>query len=211
MKFLSSFFILVSSYCSAISVSVIGDSISMPYREKLPNYYTWPVLLEADLRDSHPEITIYNHAKSGSSSLHAVRVIDSVIEKFDPDVLFLCTGFNDFRFVYIFQIRAHLEYIIQQCQKNKTEVILGLLDLTHRKVDVKPTPAYTKKFKQLFIDLAEQYNLVSFDFVGDEILTNPDYLLRDQTHPNAAGSMLIMEKAKEALFKVIDKIDQNSK
>lgn len=210
MKLFLSLLLLLSAYCSAeVRVCILGDSFSQPYYDSMPDYKTWAVFLAEELKETHPDIKFFNHAKGGTFSFYTVQIIDAVIQNFRPHVVYLCTCMNDFPSIPVLTVKANLQYVITQCQKHNIQVILGMMDLTHKPRKKEKPPEYIEAFNNIFPDLAEKYHLTTFDYVNEKLFLDPDRHLYDGFHPTNLEFELIAGRAKEALFKVLNIEESN--
>ena len=152
--------------------------------------------------ESYPEVlaallgrTVINAGVPGETSAQGLRRLPDVLAEYEPDLVILCHGGNDFlRRLDRQQLAANLEAMVALIHDSGAEVVvvgvpqLGLL--------LKTAPLYDQ--------LAETYRLPYEGDIITDLLGDRD-LKSDTVHPNAAG----YRQLAEALFRLIDRAQRS--
>ena len=121
--------------------------------------------------------SVVNAGIPGETSAQGVRRLPALLDKYQPDLVILIHGGNDFlRKLDTRHTRENLVTMIQMLDDaNVSTVFLGV-----------PQPALWLQSADLYADLAKQWNLPFDEDVLSEILSDRD-LKSDQIHPNDHG------------------------
>ena len=192
MKFLNVLVLLLLVFSSQISLSanknilIFGDSLSAAYN--IPTNKGWVYLLEQRLRNKLLDINVVNASISGETSSGGLTRFKSQIQKTRPDIVILELGANDgLRGYDLNTTRGNLMAMIEMSQNIKASVILA-------GIHIPPNygRTYTRKFDQIFIDLAEMENVSLIPFILEGVATNPTLMLNDGLHPNEEGQKVVL-------------------
>ena len=126
---------------------------------------------------------VINAGIAGEVSADGLKRLPRVLTEHSPDLVILCHGGNDLlRKLNITQLRHNLERMIDIIRQSGAEVVL---------VGV-PKPALLLGPADVYVDIAEKYQLVAnLDIVSD-VLSHPSWKA-DPVHPNAAGYQQIAQ------------------
>jgi acyl-CoA thioesterase-1 len=115
--------------------------------------------------------------------------------------LILELGGNDaLRGLPVNEMRKNLTHIIETARQRKVTVILAGMEAPPNL-----GKAYTASFRQVFYDLAKQYQLPFIPFVLQGVGGNPAYNQPDGIHPNAEGEKLLTENVWRVLQPLLAK------
>lgn len=113
----------------------------------------------------------------GETTMQGVRRLPSILEKYEPKLLLLCLGGNDFlQKISRKKTIANLEEMIILAQEKDIEVIL---------IGV-PRPSFIVYTEELYNELAIKFNLLCENEILENILSKRN-LKSDSVHPNAEG------------------------
>lgn len=165
----------------ATTILFLGDSLTSGYGVERSEAY--PSLISNMLQQDYPEtITIINGGISGSTSAGALSRLRWYAQV-QPDILFLALGANDgLRGLALDQLNRNLEQVIQQAKQQSMVVILaGMM------VPPNYGKEYSTGFRQVYVQLAEKYDLLFVPFLLDGVAGREAFNLADGIHPNPQG------------------------
>lgn len=168
------------------SILIFGDSLSASYN--IPTDKGWVYLLEEALKQKKLDISIANASISGETSSGGLSRFESQIQKTQPDFVILELGANDgLRGYDLKTTRKNLLNMIKMSQKINAPVILA-------GIHIPPNygRTYTRKFDQIFTDLAKMDNVSLIPFILEGVATNPSLMQSDGLHPNEKGQKIIV-------------------
>lgn len=166
---------------------VYGDSLSAAYGLEVQQ--GWVYLLQEKLRQTKPDWKVVNLSISGETTAGGLSRLSAALDQHRPDLMLLELGANDgLRGTSLKSMSANLEQMIQQAQKNDTEVLLF-------EMMIPPNygPAYTKRFTQIFHDLGEEYTIPVVPFFLDGVAGYPELNQPDGIHPVAKAQPMIFD------------------
>jgi len=171
-----------------------GDSITAGYG--LDPQYAFPELVKKDLTNKGFSIEVINAGLSGETSAGGASRIDWVLRQ-PVDIFILELGGNDgLRGLPLDQTRKNLQSIINRVRKHNPNVkivIAGMMVPPNLGED------YSKKFKNIFPELATKNNTELIPFILDGVAGDPKLNLNDGIHPNVEGHKIV---AKTVLAKI---------
>lgn len=167
------------------SILVLGDSLSAGYG--IPMEQDWVTLLEQRLaayaQSSGYRYPVINASISGDTSRGARERLDKLLKRHDPAVAIVELGGNDgLRGIQPDEMRRNLAAIITKLQDDGARVVLVPMQMPPNY-----GPAFTKKFEQVYVDLANEYDVVLSQFILQGIADNPALMQADGIHPTAAA------------------------
>jgi len=173
------------------SILVLGDSLSAGYG--IPMEQGWVTLLEQRLADcaqpSGYRYPVINASISGDTSRGARARLDKLLERHDPAVAIVELGGNDgLRGIQPDEMRRNLAAIIGKLQDDGARVVLVPM-----KMPPNYGPAFTKKFERVYVDLANEYDVVLSQFILEGIADNPALMQDDGIHPTAAAQPRMLD------------------
>ncbi|MDV6328696.1 arylesterase [Idiomarina sp. PL1-037] len=179
--------LVIRSVSANVSLVVLGDSLSAGYG--LSQEQTWVAELDRRWESSHPDINIINASISGETTRGGLRRLEGVLERHQPDALFIELGGNDgLRGFDLNTVRSNLKQIIDQAQQQGVKVGLS-------QVMVPPNygQRFAEQFRKMFEEVAEEKNVTLIPFFMEQIATNPDYVQDDGIHPTAEAQPKIAD------------------
>lgn len=167
---------------------IVGDSLSAAYGMKQSK--AWVNLLQARLDTKQPQrFTITNASISGETTDGGLRRLPELLTKYQPDIVILELGGNDGLRGFPPQvIEQNLRQMIELSQQHQADVLLiG--------IEIPPNygKRYTAAFSQIFIDLAQQYDLAFLPFFLEGVFDGEAMMQSDGIHPSATAQPQLLE------------------
>jgi len=190
-------FLLNLQILSASNILFLGDSLTEGLGVSKKNAF--PQLVENLIQTHlHKDITVINGGVSGSTTSDGLARLKWYMKK-KPYLVFLALGANDgLRGLNLEQSEQNLEEIIKYAQKHNAKVLLaGML------IPPNYGPEYSAKFKKMYEQLKNKYNLKSMPFLLDGVAGKKEFNQSDGIHPNEEGHKHIAKKVFEFLKKEI--------
>lgn len=177
---------------------ILGDSLSTGYG--LPANASWVNLLKQRMQALSPHYQVINISISGETTLGGRNRIEQALKTHHPDIVIIGLGGNDgLRGASIQSIYDNLEAIIQACQRNHATPILAGMQLPPNY-----GIAYTQKFRNIYVDLAERYQLNLIPFLLAGFGDKREYFLADGIHPDTPAQKIITENVWEILHPMLE-------
>ncbi len=179
------------------NILVFGDSLSAAYN--IPTDKGWVHLLERNLKDKHLDISIANASISGETSSGGLTRFQSQLNNIQPNIVILELGANDgLRGYDLTTTHDNLLKMIQMSHAVNAAVILA-------GIHIPPNygRTYTRKFDQIFTDLARIENVSLIPFILEGVATNPELMQDDGLHPNEEGQKVIVVTVMQHLIPLI--------
>jgi acyl-CoA thioesterase-1 len=172
---------------TGVTVMVLGDSLSTGYG--LPPESGWVSLLKQRLKAQSPSHEVINISISGEITLGGRSRIEKALKTHQPDIVIVALGGNDgLQGKSIRSIYNNLEAIILTCKKYNAAPLLAGMQLP---------PNYgishTRRFRDIYLRLAEQYQLQLVPFLLEGFGDQRKFFLADGIHPNAQAQEMILE------------------
>lgn len=174
-------------------VLVFGDSLSASYN--IPTHKGWVSLLENKLNQQNIRVKFTNASISGETSSGGLVRFKAQLEKTKPNVVILELGANDgLRGFDLETTRKNLTQMIEMSSQADAKVLLG-------GIHIPPNygRTYTRKFDQIFTDLASRENVSLIPFILQGVATIPELMQNDGLHPNEKGQLIIVETVTQYL------------
>lgn len=177
---------------------VLGDSLSTGYG--LPAKAGWVNLLKQQLQTLSPHYQVINVSISGETTLGGRNRIEQALKTHQPDIIIIGLGGNDgLRGAPIQSIYDNLEAIIQTCLRNNVTPILAGMQLPPNY-----GTAYTQKFRNIYSQLSERYQLKLIPFLLAGFGDKREFFLADGIHPDVQAQRLIAENVWEVLYPLVE-------
>ena len=177
-------------------IVAFGDSLTAGYG--LPEPESFTTLLQAKLEQEGYHYRVVNAGVSGDTSAGGLRRLEWSLEG-NVKLLILELGGNDgLRGLPIEQMKKNLAQIIETAQKRQIKVVLAGMEAPPNLGE-----AYTREFRNVYRDLAKQYDLPLIPFVLEGIGGIPSLNQPDGIHPNAAGEKIFTENVWRGLAPVL--------
>ena len=176
---------LIFANAKAANILFLGDSLTEGLG--VSKEEAFPKLVENMIQTKlKKDITIINGGVSGSTTSDALSRLKWYLKK-NPYIVFIALGANDgLRGLDLNKSKENLEEIIQYAQKSNAKVLLaGML------IPPNYGEEYSKRFKEMYEDIKNKYNLKSMPFLLDEVAGKKELNQRDGIHPNVEGHKII--------------------
>jgi acyl-CoA thioesterase-1 len=179
-------------------IVAFGDSLTAGYG--LSESQSYPSLLQHRLDREGYRYRVVNAGVSGDTSAGGVRRVEWAL-KGDVRFLILELGANDaLRGQPAAETKKNLAQIIETAQRHKVTVIL-----TGMEAPPNLGVEYTREFREVFRDLARQYNLALVPFFLEGIGGVNELNQSDGIHPNAKGTEIVVENIWRVLGPLLGK------
>ena len=192
-----SLLLVIRSVSANVSLVVLGDSLSAGYG--LSQEQTWVAELDRRWNSSHPDINIINASISGETTRGGLSRLESVLERHQPDALFIELGGNDgLRGFDLNTVRSNLKQMIDKAKEQDVKVALS-------QVMVPPNygQKFAEQFRQVFEEVAKEEGVKLVPFFMEKIATNPDYVQNDGIHPTAEAQPKIADFLEPYLLELV--------
>ena len=173
------------------TILFLGDSLTeglgVSKEEAFPN------LVQSYIQNElKKDITVINGGVSGSTTSDALARLKWYMKK-KPNIVFVALGANDgLRGLNLEQSQKNLEEIIKYAQESNAKVLLaGML------IPPNYGPDYSKRFKEMYEQIKNKYNLKSMPFLLDGVAGKKELNQNDGIHPNVEGHKYIAKKVFE--------------
>lgn len=161
---------------------VLGDSLSAAHN--IPTEQGWVHLLDRKLAESHPgQWNVVNASISGETTAGGLTRLPAALATQRPALVVLALGANDgLRGLQISSMRSNLTQMIELAQGAGAKVALIGVELP-----VNYGEAYRRRFREVYTQLAAQYQLALLPFLLDGLVDDLANFQDDQIHPTAAA------------------------
>lgn len=171
-------------------VLAFGDSLTAGYG--LSPSESFPVQLEAALRQSKLDARVHNGGVSGDTTAQGKARLGFVLAslKAKPDLVILQLGGNDMlRAIDPAQTEANLSAMIAELQRRKIRVLLaGMLAAPNL------GKTYQSRFDPIYSKLSRKYSVPLYPFFLQGVAANRSLLLRDGLHPTGKGVGIVVAR-----------------
>ena len=180
------FLIFFSGFALAQTLIVIlGDSLTEGFGVTREEAY--PYLLEKELQLKGHSVKVINAGISGSTTASATSRLRWYI-KANPDIVILALGGNDgLRGLSVKHMKKNLSKAIELAQSEKILILLAGMQIPQNY-----GKEYTESFRNVFHELARQYQLQMIPFLLKEVGGISSLNQADGIHPNAEGHQIIV-------------------
>lgn len=173
-------------------VLILGDSLSAAHA--IPVEAGWVALLEQRLSQAG-RARVVNASISGETTAGGLSRLPALLAEHRPDVVAIELGANDgLRGLPIAQIRANLAQLVDLAQAAPARVLLLGIELP-----VNFGPRYRDQLRAVYADLAQERGTALVPFLLEGVALEPDLILDDGLHPNAAAQPRILDNVWPAL------------
>ena len=177
---------------------VLGDSLSAGYGVKIQE--SWPFILENNLNSKGVNIRVINAGISGDTTSGGLYRLPKLLKEHKPKLVILELGGNDgLRGMSIKKvIRKNLDTMIRMSLDAESKVLLIGVELPPNY-----GATYTDNFKNMYLDLATQYNLPLVQGSIKEMVSL-NLMQEDGIHPNTKGHLQIEKEVKSKILSLLD-------
>lgn len=176
---------LIFANAKADTILFLGDSLTEGLG--VSKEEAFPKLVENMIQtELKKDITIINGGVSGSTTSDALSRLKWYLKK-NPYIVFIALGANDgLRGLDLEKSKENLEEIIQHAQNSNAKVLLsGML------IPPNYGEEYSKRFKEMYEEIKNKYQLKSMPFLLDEVAGVQNLNQIDGIHPNVEGHKII--------------------
>ncbi len=169
------------------TILVFGDSISAAYG--MDQAQGWVYLLSQRLKEQEIDYQVVNASVSGETTGGGVVRLPKSLQIHHPDMVVIELGGNDgLRGYPIDKISENLSRLIELALGSQADVLLVgmVLPPNYGK-------RYTQAFQQVYVDLAEKFNIPFLPFLLDGVATRESLLQRDGIHPTPEAQSLLLK------------------
>lgn len=193
---------LIAPLCAADTprLLVLGDSLSAAYGIEVQQ--GWVSLLEQRVAAKYPHKVI-NASVSGETTGGGLARLPALLEQHKPELVIVELGGNDGLRGYPLNVmQQQLVDIIKKSRAaGATVVLVGM------QIPPNYGPRYTNRFRDIYKELAEKFELPLVEFLLDGVATDTALMQRDGIHPTAAAQ----EKILDNVWPVLQPLLENSK
>ncbi|MCF6194489.1 MAG: arylesterase [Kangiellaceae bacterium] len=179
------------------NILVFGDSLSAAYNIQPEN--GWVSLLENKLASGEYDVAFTNASISGETSSGGLVRFLSQVNKSNPDILILELGANDgLRGSNLKTMRSNLQSMIKICQQRNISILLAGMHIPPNY-----GRTYTRKFDQIYLDLAKMDDVTLIPFFLEGVATKREFIQQDGMHPNEKAQPVIASLVEEYLLPLL--------
>ena len=176
---------------------VVGDSLSAGFG--LKQNEVWVDLLDKHLAENNLPYAVINASISGETTLGGQQRLPSLISNHTPNIVIIELGGNDgLRGLSPKVIRQNLDAMITLCQSKNIDVLLVGIRLPPNY-----GPVYTKRFEQIFYDLAQSKNVPLVPSILAGLEDGLNLFQADGIHPTANAQPILFKNVWEKLSPMI--------
>ncbi len=180
------------------AIVAFGDSLTAGYGLSEEQSYT--TLLQRKLDEKGYRYRVVNAGVSGDTTAGGLRRIDWSLEA-NVKFLILELGGNDgLRGLPATEMKKNLAGMIERAQARGVTVILAGMEAPPNL-----GAEYTREFRQIYRDLAKQYNVALIPFVLQGVGGLAQMNQPDGIHPNAEGEKVMTENVWRVLEPLLSK------
>lgn len=178
---------------SVPTILVVGDSLSAEYG--IARGTGWVKLLEKRLQNEKLNFRVANASISGDTTSGGVSRTPAALTQHKPDIFILELGSNDaLRGLSLSVARQNLSNMLKAARvAGARPLVIGM--------QMPPNfgRTYTTQFKQMFAEVAEEYDATLVPFFFEGIALDQRYFQDDGIHPNEAAQTKLLDNVWPAL------------
>lgn len=181
------FLFFFSALARAETILVWGDSLSAGYG--LEKGEEWPALLQTRLQAEGFRHVVVNASVSGETSSGGRTRLPAALAEHSPTLVILELGANDgLRGLKPQLLADNLGAMIDAARAAGARVLL-----VGMRMPPNYGPAYTRRFAEVFADVAEAKKVPLVPFLMDGFADRPELFLADGIHPAAEAQPRIVD------------------
>ena len=178
---------LFGAVARADTILVWGDSLSAGYG--LEKGREWPALLQTRLHAEGFRHVVVNASVSGETSSGGRTRLPAALAEHSPTLMILALGANDgLRGLKPQLLADNLGAMIDAAHAAGARVLL-----VGMRMPPNYGPAYTRRFAEVFADVAAAKKVPLEPFLLDGFADRPELFLPDGIHPTAQAQPLILD------------------
>jgi acyl-CoA thioesterase-1 len=164
----------------------LGDSLTAGLG--LSADLSYPSLIGKKLKEQGYDFEIVNAVVSGDTSAGGSRRLDWSLEG-DVRALVLALGANDgLRGLPTDEMKKNLRLVLDRAKSRNIPVVLAGMEAPPNN-----GPEYTRAFRQVYTDLAKEYDVRFVPFLLLGVAGDPSLNQGDGIHPNARGAEMVAD------------------
>lgn len=201
LRTLFAFVVFVSCAASQAApvILVLGDSISAGFG--IAQEQSWPTLLGQRLQAEAYPYAVANISISGETTRGGLSRLGPALKQHRPEIVIIALGANDgLRGLPLEQMRDNLRAMIKLSQASRARVLLLGMRLPPNYGN-----DYTRKFQQVYGDLARQHKTALLPFLFAGFAERSDAFQNDGLHPTAATQALLLDNVWRGLQPLLRK------
>lgn len=196
LVFISSFTLTLPA--QARSLVVLGDSLSAAYNMKPEQ--GWVQLLENRLRKEGYSHDIINASVSGDTTQNGIARLKLLLQQVDAQIVIIELGGNDgLRGTPPFAIQRNIQRLIDMTENADAKVLLLGMQLPPNY-----GAAYTRKFRELYADVADKKEVALVPFFMEKVALAPERMQADGIHPSIEGQPYLLDTVWPYLEPLLD-------
>lgn len=169
------------------TLMILGDSLSASYGVQVEE--SWVSLLEQRLERKGMDWVVANESISGETTDGGLRRLPELLTEIGPDVVVIELGGNDgLRGFPPDVIRSNLAEMIERSQESGARVLL-----VGMQIPPNYGPAYTRAFREIFPELAEEYDTALVPFFLEGVYNREGAMQADGIHPAAVAQPQLLD------------------
>ena len=177
---------------------MMGDSISAAYGMSLEE--GWVELLNQTLKDNKIEYRIVNASISGETSAGGRRRLNTLLDRYSPDIVIIELGGNDgLRGYPIDQLETNLVSMIQSSLNSNARVLVLPMEIPPNYGS-----RYTSKFRNAYVKATQETGAILGPFILKDIALNRSLMQTDGIHPKRSAQPIIREAVLKVLLPLLD-------
>jgi len=182
-----------------------GDSITAGYGIDTENAF--PALIQQKIDSLNWNYKAVNAGLSGEPSAGGLRRIDWMLRQ-PVSVFVLELGGNDgLRGIDLDATKNNLQEIINKVEAKYPD---AKIIITGMQVPPNLGPEYTKKFKEMYPELAEKNDTSLIPYFLDDLGGDSELMQSDGIHPTAKGHQKLAAKTWDTLKPMLQKMNENA-
>ena len=183
-------------------VVVLGDSLTAGLGLSATDAF--PALLQHKIDEARLPFEVVNAGVSGDTSAGGLRRLDWSLQD-GARVLIVALGANDgLRGLPVAEMKRNLAQIIETAQSKKLAVVLAGMEAPPNYGS-----EYSVSFRQVYSDLAKQYDVPFIPFLLDRVAGQPALNQADGIHPNLRGAAIVADTVWAALKPELDRLSSS--
>lgn len=186
-------------------VVILGDSLTAGLGV-VAETQSYPALLQAKLKAAGYDWEVANAGVSGDTSAAGLQRVDWALDQGNVRILVLELGANDgLRGLPVSEMKKNLAAIIERAQQKRIAVLL-----TGMEAPPNYGLEYVVSFRQVYRDLAKQYNVTLLPFLLDKVAGVPALNQADGIHPNVQGAAIVADNVWTMLKPMVEAAPDSS-
>ena len=180
------------------TIIFFGDSLTAGYG--LSTEQAFPFIVEQELLNRGLDYKVVNAGLSGETSAGGLTRIDWILNQ-PVDIFVLELGANDgLRGLPLDRTKKNLQGIIEKVQKKNPEVAIVLAGMM---VPPNMGKEYSDQFTSMYLELAENNQIIFIPFLLDGVGGHSDLNLPDGIHPNVEGHKIVAKTVLKSLEEIL--------